>query len=50
VEHLLYITTSHCIRECLLRRVKEIAIGDLTGIRETIGYGAQMNQRLHAWP
>ena len=27
-----------------------IKIGDLTGIREAIDYGAQMNQCLHAWP
>lgn len=50
VEHLLHIVTAHFIRECLRRDVKEIAIGDLTGIRDEIDYGARMNQRLHAWP
>jgi len=50
VEHLLHIVTAHFIRECLRRGVKEIAIGDLTGIRQEIDYGARMNQRLHAWP
>ncbi len=50
VEHLLHIITAHFIRECLWRGVKEIAIGDLTGIRWEIEYGARMNQRLHAWP
>jgi IS605 OrfB family transposase len=30
--------------------VNTIVIGDLTGIREQIGYGPTPNQRLHAWP
>ncbi len=50
VEHLLHIVTVHFIRECVRRGVKEIAIGDLTGIRREIDYGTWMNQRLHAWP
>ncbi|WP_026234960.1 zinc ribbon domain-containing protein [Calidithermus timidus] len=50
VEHLLHMVTSHFVRECVKRRVKEIAIGDLTGIREAIDYGDRLNQRLHAWP
>ena len=50
VEHLLHIATSHFVRECVRRGVKEIAIGNLTGIREAIDYGARMNQRLQAWP
>ncbi|WP_448516674.1 RNA-guided endonuclease InsQ/TnpB family protein, partial [Pseudothermotoga sp.] len=50
VEHLLHIVTSHFIRECVKRGVGEIAIGDPTGIRDRIDYGARMNQRLHAWP
>jgi IS605 OrfB family transposase len=50
VEHLLHIVTSHFIRECVKRGVGEIAIGDLTGIREEMNYGTRMNQRLHAWP
>ena len=50
VEHLLHMVTSHFVRECVRRGVKRIAIGDLTGIREGIDYGARMNQRLHAWP
>ena len=28
----------------------EIAIGDLTGVREGMDYGPQLNQPLHAWP
>jgi putative transposase len=50
VEHLLHMVTSHFVRECLRRGVKEIAIGDLTGIRREIDYGTRMNQRLHNWP
>ena len=50
VEHLLHMAASHFIAECVRRDVKEIAIGDLNGIRESIDYGYQLNQRLHAWP
>ena len=50
VEHLLYAATSHFIAECVRRGVKEIAIGNLDGIRESIDYGDRLNQRLHAWP
>ncbi len=46
----MHIVTSHFIRECVKRGVVEIAIGDLTGIRDGIDYGARMNQRLHSWP
>lgn len=50
VEHLLHMVTSHFVRECLRCGVKEIAIGNLTGIRREIDYGPRMNQRLHNWP
>jgi len=50
VEHLLHMATSHFIAECVRRGVKEIAIGDLNGIRGSIDYGDRLNQRLHAWP
>ncbi|WP_448516327.1 RNA-guided endonuclease InsQ/TnpB family protein, partial [Pseudothermotoga sp.] len=50
VEQLLHIAASHFIAECIRRGVKEIAIGDLNGIRQGIGYGDRLNQRLHAWP
>jgi len=49
-EHLLHIATSHFIAECMRRGVKEIAIGDLNGVRDNIDYGELLNQRLHAWP
>ncbi|AVX21420.1 transposase, IS605 OrfB family, central region [Carboxydocella sporoproducens DSM 16521] len=50
VEQLLHVATSHFIAECVRRGVKEIAIGDINGIRESTDYGDQLNQRLHAWP
>jgi len=50
VEHLLHVATSHFIAECVRRGVKEIALGDLSGIRESIDYGKRLNQRLHVWP
>jgi putative transposase len=50
VDHLLHITTSHFISECLKKGVKEIAIGDLNGIRENMDYSDSVNQRLHNWP
>ena len=50
VEQLLHIATSHFIAECIRRGVKEIAIGDLNGIRQGIDYGDRLNQRLHTWP
>jgi IS605 OrfB family transposase len=50
VEQLLHIATSHFIAECIRRGVKEIALGDLNGICESIDYGKRLNQRLHAWP
>jgi len=50
VEHLLHVATSHLIAECVRRGVKEIAIGNLNGIRGSVDYGDRLNQRLHAWP
>ncbi|MER3581247.1 MAG: transposase [Patescibacteria group bacterium] len=50
VEHLLHVTTSHFIAECLRRGVKEIVVGNLNAIRERMDYGDRLNQRLHAWP
>ena len=31
------------------RRTETVVVGDLTGIRERIGYGDRINQRLHQW-
>ncbi|MGC9796432.1 transposase [Fervidobacterium riparium] len=50
VEHLLHIATSHFIRECLKRGVREISVGQLAGIQESTNYSKEINQRLHAWP
>jgi len=50
VEHLLHAATSHFIKECVKRGVGEVAIGDLRGIRDSIDYNDQLNQRLHTWP
>jgi IS605 OrfB family transposase len=50
VNHLLHIATSHLISECLKKGVREIATGDLNGIREGIDYSDSVNQRLHHWP
>jgi putative transposase len=50
VDDLLHIATSHFISECLKKGVKEIAIGDLNGIREKMDYSDSVNQRLHNWP
>ncbi|MFO7153868.1 MAG: IS200/IS605 family accessory protein TnpB-related protein [Caldicoprobacter oshimai] len=36
--------------ECVRSGVREIAIGDLCGIREITDYGDWLNQHLHAWP
>jgi transposase len=47
VDHLLHIAASHLISECRKRGVKEIAIGDLHGIRENMDYSDSVNQRLH---
>jgi IS605 OrfB family transposase len=50
VDQLLHIATSHLIPECLKKGVKEIAVGDLNGIREGIHYRDSVSQRLHHWP
>jgi IS605 OrfB family transposase len=50
VDHLLHNATSHFISECVKKGVKEVAIGDLSGIRENMDYSDSVNQRLHCWP
>jgi IS605 OrfB family transposase len=50
VDHLLHIATFHLISECRKRGTKEIAIGDLNGVRENIDSSDSLNQRLHHWP
>jgi putative transposase len=50
IDHLLHILSKHLVERCYKAGVNEIAIGDLTGIRDSIDYGVTLNQRLHAWP
>jgi IS605 OrfB family transposase len=50
VDQLLHIATSHLIPECFKKGVREIATGDLNGIREGIHYSDSVSQRLHHWP
>jgi IS605 OrfB family transposase len=51
VDHLLQIITSHLVSECCVKKgVKEIAMGDLNGIRENIDSNDSIHQRLHHWP
>jgi IS605 OrfB family transposase len=46
----LRIATSHPVSECVKKGVKEIAMGDLNGIRENIDSNDSIHQRLHHWP
>jgi IS605 OrfB family transposase len=46
----LQIITSHPVSECVKKRVKEIAMRDLNGIRENIDSNDSIHQRLHHWP
>ncbi len=50
VEQLLHTAASHLIAECVRRGVREVALGNLTGLRQGLDYGDRLNQRLHAWP
>jgi IS605 OrfB family transposase len=50
IDHLLHIATSHFISECVKKGIKEVAIGNVKGIRENIDYSDSVNQRLHNWP
>jgi IS605 OrfB family transposase len=48
VGHLLHIITSHPVSECVKKGVKEIAMGDLNGIRENTD--STIHQHPHHWP
>jgi putative transposase len=50
VDHLLHNAASHFISECVKKGIREVAIGDLSGIRENMDYNDSVNQRLHCWP
>jgi putative transposase len=49
VEDFLHKTATRLVNTLHERRVGSVVVGDLTGIRERIGYGDRMNQRLHQW-
>jgi IS605 OrfB family transposase len=50
IDHLLHISTSSFISECVKKGVKKVAIGNVKGIRENMDYSDSVNQRLHNWP
>ena len=42
--------TATFVKLCQSNNVGTVAIGNLTGIRDTINYGKKSNQKLHQWP
>ncbi|WP_341481524.1 transposase [Salinibacter ruber] len=49
ITDLLHKLSRKVVEMLLERRVSAIAIGDVRGIRDRMGYGTKMNQRLHQW-
>jgi len=49
IEDRLHKLSTRLVEELHKRGVATIVIGDITGIREDIDYGADMNRRLHQW-
>ncbi len=49
IEDFLHKTATRLVKTLHETRVGTVVVGDLTGIRERIGYGDRMNQRLHQW-
>ena len=49
IDDLIHKLSTRLVEELWSRGVSTIAIGDITGIRENINYGAEMNRRLHQW-
>ena len=49
IDDLIHKLSTRLVEELWARGVSTIAIGDITGIRENIDYGAEMNRRLHQW-
>lgn len=49
IDDLIHKLSTRLVEELWSRGVSTIAIGDITGIRENIDYGAEMNRRLHQW-
>lgn len=48
-EHALHIVSKRFVELCASKGVSRIVLGDLTGIRERMDFGAVANQKLHAW-
>ncbi|CBH23670.1 IS605 family transposase orfB [Salinibacter ruber M8] len=49
ITDLLHKLSRKVVEMLLERRVSAVAIGDVRGIRDRMGYGKRMNQRLHQW-
>ncbi|MFB6230440.1 MAG: RNA-guided endonuclease InsQ/TnpB family protein [Salinibacter sp.] len=49
IEDLLHKLSTRLVEELWARGVETIVIGDITGIRDNIDYGADTNRRLHQW-
>jgi len=49
IDDYLHKMSTRLVEECWDRGAATIVIGDLTGIREGMDYGADMNRRLHQW-
>jgi putative transposase len=49
IDDLLHKLSTRLVEELWHRGVGTIVFGDITGIRENIDYGADMNRRLHQW-
>ncbi|WP_259114764.1 RNA-guided endonuclease InsQ/TnpB family protein [Salinibacter ruber] len=49
ITDLLHKLSRKVVEMLLERRVSAVGIGDVRGIRDRMGYGTKMNQRLHQW-
>ncbi len=49
IKDLLHKQSTRLLKTLHERRVGTVVVGDLRGIRESIGYGSKANQRLHQW-
>jgi putative transposase len=49
IEDVIHKLSTRLVEELWCRGVQTIVIGDLTGIREDMDYGADANRRLHQW-
>lgn len=49
IDDYLHKMSTRLVEECWNRGAATIVIGDLTGIRDGMDYGTEMNQRLHQW-